>query len=221
MGTFSSAQGDASPFVLYWFPLITLVVGALLGAVVSHWYEVRLRRPRLELLGAGGSGSQTGRATRHLSVWNSPYRFTFELGGVSVGRRTIFGGLSRQVLATREPAIRCQAWLLSADGKRTIASLQWRPEGGQAHEAKLDAGGSRDLLMIATDVDEPDRFHLYRVDPSTGDDRSPEAGHTFTGPQDFLVQINYNHALTKRWPIRIRLRAHGVWDVLVRGDDLW
>lgn len=206
-----------------WISLVVgAVVGAVLGSIVSHAYSSRLRRPHLVLNGSGSAGASTpGRRSRYLSVWNSPYRFSFEIGGMSIGRIAVFPAISRQLLAARDPAEDCHAWLFSADGKRGIAALQWRPLEGESHAVTLTRGKGRDLLLIASDRDRPEQFHVHRVHPVSGLDEPVDPQLTFNGPQDFRLKINYDFNQSRQWKIKVRERAHGDWDVLIAGDDLW
>jgi hypothetical protein len=65
-----------------WGAIVYLVIGALLGALVSTFLAVHAQRPRLRITGAGSGGGSSGQNWR-FTVTNRPSFFWWRLYGES------------------------------------------------------------------------------------------------------------------------------------------
>ena len=108
-----------------WSAFVYLLLGAIVGAIVSVVYSIRARRPRLLVSGGGGGGSQE-RYSWRISITNRPAFFGKALDGES----------ARDVHAH-----------IRLDEKRSQSYfLPWGHEA--EHRATIDPGQQRSLELF-------------------------------------------------------------------------
>lgn len=194
--------------VVYVLPAVWVLV----GIVITCIFESLMWRPHVQRIGTARLEIPKGITARGLKVWNSPYRFP-ELHARSIGRWTWFRGFRPRWRArARSEAVDCRASLRLADGKGALP-LQWHREGKLEHTITLKPGEQYDLPLFITDPADPDRFHIYRVNPKTLlEDRDPQ--YTFKGDQAFQLEVRYNdRKKPEKWPICVKRGNDGAWQI--------
>jgi len=185
---------------------LPLLIGTLLGALVSTWFYFYIRQPKLRHIGTAGRSN-----LNCMTIQNEPgfLGFTFEAGGRlgNLIRRDHYFGL----LVERMTA-RCQAHIHDEATNKTVP-LQWLTEqGGVSDTITLEYGQSGNLILFATDGAEPGRYYIWESanlpDPMKG--RIPPPDQQLEGERDYVVEIHYGDARKrKRFPGRVNRKASG------------
>jgi len=110
-----------------WGALFYLVVGAVLGAVVSIYISIRAQKPRLIISGGGSGGNQQGQRWS-INIMNQPKFFGVPFAG--------------------ETARDVHAWLRLRERDSSHYMLSWIGQGQQAHAA-IEPGQSQSLELFS------------------------------------------------------------------------
>jgi hypothetical protein len=127
----------------------SLLVGAVLGALLSTWFRYFIVRPSLNALGSGGGGGPgPGFHINHLSISNRPGLF-----GIKVRPTTLFGlrihpDWEFGLVVERNAARKCSAQLIDKETNRHIQHLWWRLRDGSIGRTIDISSGETEQLMI-------------------------------------------------------------------------
>lgn len=111
-----------------WYDLVTLVIGALLGAIISVAYSIRSNRPKLLITG-GGSGSDQTSAHWNIGITNQPSFFGQRLDG--------------------EAAYDVHPWLREDQPKSQFYPVRWVGESG--HLTTIEPGLRKNIELFHWD----------------------------------------------------------------------
>ena len=205
-------------------PIITLLVGAVLGALLGRWYGVYQSRPVLTIIGSGGGGGPgPGYHVTHARLQNRPGLVGLRLNDSAFGRR-LHGFIERGLPVERNPARECSARLHDKQTGEFIAPLWWRrPEASVPWQISTDlaSGEEAELMLFARLHEEPTRYFPFapadqRV--SGAAPSVPPAEARFEGTRDFSVEISYSYGRQRaRFDASVKLGFDGRLSCLLKG----
>jgi hypothetical protein len=198
-------------FVTEWLSKLdpsSLLLGGLVGAFLSTWYNFFIKRPKLEICG-GGSGGAT-----YVRLRNKPGFI-----GIVFRENTIFGfrlnsRIEWGLTVDRSAARDCSASILDKETGESILPLWWRISHSIVeHTITLDAGDAADLLLASTQQAAADSYYIWQP---TGNGALtpaiPPAQAQFQGPREFIVEIRHSDGRVKmRFPLKITRRYDGTY----------
>jgi hypothetical protein len=183
--------------------IISLIIGALLGAFLSTWHAYWVKRPILHIYGAGGCGSSgLGFHTNHITFTNPQ-----GLLGWRIRESVIFGiRLHRHfevgLVIDRSPAHECRAFLFEKKNNQIIKQLTWRIKGTQGSYYKdmvtIESGQQADLMLFARLNQEKNKYFVY--EPTSLSDytpKTPDDDEKFNSSMDFVVEIWHSYGRKK------------------------
>jgi hypothetical protein len=181
--------------------ILTLVVGAILGAVLGAWFTTYIKRPKLAIAGAGGGGGPgPGHHERYVRIQNQPGLMGFRLNETVILGKLMHDRIEKGLTVERVPANDCTAQLLDKESGRHVAQLFWRV-GGAADipqpRVTIRSGESFDLLLFVRLHDESAKYFVYR--PS-GDELGfvvPSDEAKLADTRAFVVQVTYSYGRQK------------------------
>lgn len=144
-----------------WSGVVFLVIGAILGAVISAYFSVLAQRPRLIISGGGGGGNQQSQRWS-ISIMNRPAFFGVRFAG--------------------ETARDLQPWIRLKDRSQSHYPLAW---SGQQHgyHAAIEAGQSQSLELFSWFSDKRGSYFVL--------DQSGEPAAKFDAPElEFVLRVN-------------------------------
>jgi hypothetical protein len=198
-------------------PIITFLVGAVLGAVLGRWYGVYQGRPMLTIIGSGGGGGPgPGYHVTNVRLQNRPGLVGLRLNESILFGRQLHGFVERGLPVERNPARECSARLHDKKTGEFVAPLWWRrgeqPTPWQIN-TNLASGEEVELMLFARLDDEPSRYFPF----APADQRSsgatpvvppPEA--RFEGTHDFYIEISYSYGRQRaRFDASVKLGFDG------------
>lgn len=183
--------------------VMTLLLGAVLGAFASVWISSWYWRPNLKIIGQGGGVSGPNRMVySNVIVQNSIGRI-----GIRVGKTTILGfrvhrakqlGFSFE----RQPSLDCRATLLHKG--EFIVQLLWRLPTGEIAESVDLPSGRQATLMVFVCPDKGSFFFPFEHRSSDSTTiQSPVENRHFTGASDFVIQLTNHLGMRFDVPLRV------------------
>jgi hypothetical protein len=176
------------------YPIITLVVGAILGA----WATVFVARPKLKVSGSSSGGGARLRVAT-LRITNSPGMMGLALGPTIILGKRISRGFQKGITIERTTANECTAYLYDKVTNEPVAPLYWRPVAPDSKTTILidiKSGQQIDLLLFAR-VDDELKFFAYKPDGPSGEPLEPQDELKFTESRRFIVRITYSYGRQK------------------------
>jgi hypothetical protein len=158
-----------------WSGIVFLVVGAILGALISGYFTVRAQRPRLIVSGGGGGGNQQ-RQRWSISIMNRPSFFGIRFAG--------------------ETARDLQAWIRLKERPQSYYPLAW---SGQLLGGKVDieAGQSNSIELFSWFADKRGSYFVV--------DGSDELAAKFDAPElEFILRVNDRLGRQTEFKIRVK-----------------
>jgi hypothetical protein len=207
-------------------PVVTFILGIVLGAVVETWYGVFVNRPKLKITGGGTGLGQHGYRTAGWTVTN-------EIGfvGIRFGPSTILGkqlhrAVERGVNFDRAAAKNCRAAIYDSETNAHLASLFWTAPGagetGPWREvATIPSGESYSLMLFARPDGERATYFIFR--PTNEQDGTPviPQGGQLGGTRRFRIEIRYSfgrRALVAEGRMRADPQSGGLyWEQIDHG----
>jgi hypothetical protein len=178
-------------------PIITLIVGALLGS----WYTVWMKRPKLRPSGSSGAGGQDFHSNS-IRLRNQPGLLGLNLPETIIFGKQIHGYIERGLTFERTPAKDCRATIHDKKSGRHIAHLWWRrppsSDGGPAWamDTTIESGEECDLMLFARLTNEPLKYFIFApqnpVDPSSPV-QVPVEHAKFNDTHEFSVRVSYSY----------------------------
>lgn len=178
--------------------IILLLIGAVIGVVLTLVCTAYLQRPKLRLMGTSiGSDCSAG-------IQNQPGLLGFTLKPVILFDKAIVGE-ERPVgyPIMRIPALGCHAHLVDRVSDKTVTVLFWRNvrTGEVLRDQHLDIHNGQEygLMVFVTDPTDPSKYYPWELDQSTtAQPNSPRVPHPicFDEPRKFTVRIRSSTAST-------------------------
>ena len=139
-----------------WSGLFFLVVGAILGALISGYFTVRAQRPRLIVSGGGGGGNQQ-RQRWSISIMNRPTFFGVRFAG--------------------ETARDLHAWIRLKNRPQSHYPLAWSDQQ-QGRLVDIEAGQSHSIELFSWFADKRGSYFVVDIadEPAAKFD-APELGN--------------------------------------------
>jgi hypothetical protein len=187
-----------------WSAIAYLLVGAVVGAVISVSYSLRARRPKLVISGCGGGGNQTRRSWR-ITVSNRPTFLGKTLDGESardVGAHIRLADAKSQSYATFWGHQREHRTTIAPGDHRSLELFHW--EKATDGYFIVDNSGEpvarfqdRELEFVVTLEDRLQRSTTFKFNVEFDDT------HLKNGPR-----LQIRHPIT--WQTRIHMARRGL-----------
>ena len=190
----SASSGDGwGWFTSVVLPIVTLIVGALLGV----WFTVYLTRPRLRVTGGGGGGGASGPGyyANHASITNMPGLMGIRINPTVLFGKTIHGHFEKGLTITRNPAEECIADIHDKETGDFIAPLWWRSPDDPSRVVRIISirtGQTAELMLFARLNSEHLRYFIYASGGDFLDVRAPVDEVKFADTKKFSVRIKYS-----------------------------
>lgn len=172
----------------------SIVIGAIVGALISAWLEFFIKQPKLIRNGSGSGGVPGQLKQNSLSFQNAVGWL-----GVTLRESRIFGfrvhpTFRKGLTFERSPARDCRATLhLKATGE-SIGQLWWNAfDGAVKDKITIDSGGQASLLIFCRKDDEENYFVYQPTSPDNAAPKIPDVRAHFTGGQEFILRVHYSH----------------------------
>lgn len=179
--------------------LVSLLLGAVIGALVSTWHGYFVTRPKLTITGSGGGGGPgPGFHANHIQISNSP-----ALLGLRVPETILFGwrlhaSFELGLVIDRRPAHECRAYIYDKETMQLICPLVWRVGATFAHHSDLDSGQSAQLMLFARDASQTSKYHIFQPDnPGADKPKLPSEELLFQDTRSFLVEVQHSYGKRK------------------------
>lgn len=189
----------------------SLILGALLGAIIGIGLDLYRKRPKLSINGGGSSGDSSGCRLNSLSVHNRLGWF-----GLRIPETKIFGFKVQPFLQLglpfqKDDAIDCRAQLFIAETNEHIGQLYWGTPNGPVEDTKTIRSGESANLILFVSMPGNDRryFHYQPVNKEAGGIKYPEEPAYFSGNMNFYIRINYSHTRSFIHKINISKKFDG------------
>jgi hypothetical protein len=183
----------------------SLLVGAIVGAVVSVGYGLFLKRPLLEVSGGGGGGGPgPGHHSNYVNIRNKPGLFGIHLNPTMVFGWRVHRNINWGFVISREPATGCSATLYDKS-RRSPVGLSWRRNDGSFSQiVDIESGQSVNLMLFARLDSEPLRYFIFRpVSETDGSPSIPPDDAKLTENNEFVVEVHYSYGRKKRFPVAV------------------
>jgi hypothetical protein len=186
------------------YPIITLIVGAILGAFIA----IFVARPKLMITGSSSGGNSSGHRNA-LQITNRP-----GLMGVKLGQTIIFGkrigrGFEKGITIERTTANDCVARLYDKESGEFVSILHWLPMSDESKvmpiSVDIKSGKNANLVLFARRGSEPLKYFVYSPDGPSQETRVPPDEVKFTDTRRFRVEILYSYGRQKlEFDVKIR-----------------
>jgi hypothetical protein len=178
-----------------WIPAInvpSLLLGAVLGTLISTWYGFFLRRPKIRISGGGGGGGP-GPGYHHvrISITNEHGLF-----GIRIPENTILGfRINREkqlgIGFERSPARKCSARVYDKETGDHIKALWLEPRGGGefVRTVTLNSDEGAEVHVFAR-LHGQEKYFIY--EPTSATDRNPVVpppNAMFDGTRTFILEV--------------------------------
>lgn len=193
-------------------PLVTLILGAFLGL----WYSVWMQRPKLDLHGAGGSGSK-GMICHTVRLSNQPAFLGVHFKETTILGRMLWGDHRLGYPIERHAARDCMAWLLNPRTKQPEISVSLALDGTYANNIVPVVAPYQavNVMLIGRMEMEPSRYFIWQAD-GMGGAKTPTEDLKLSGERDFILRVMYNNNYKQDFKVEVRPRLDGHFSVVAR-----
>lgn len=184
--------------------LLSLLIGAALGAFASTWHGHFVRRPKLRVTGTSGGGFVAIRIRNEPGFIGLRLRETTLLG-FHIHSPKEFG-----LVIDRSAAHECSAVLIDKQTRQQIRALWWWIGDTTVQNVTLESGSSAELMVLSRQGAEPGKYYVWQ----RGDDPlvsiPPPGAAQFEGSREFVIEVlyAYGHKRT-RFPFSVVKRFDG------------
>lgn len=189
----------------------SIIIGAVVGALISAWFEFFIKQPKLVRNGSG-SGVAPGQMKQNsVSFIN-----TVGWLGVNVPESRILGfrihpSFRRGLTFEKSPARDCRAILLVKDTGESVGQLWWTMGDGRVeNRVTIESGAQASLLLFCRKADEESYFVYHPVSHEDRAPRVPDQKAQFTGGREFILRVSYSYDRTYEEVIRIERTYQGL-----------
>lgn len=192
-------------------PVVTFVLGIVLGVLLQTWYAIYFVRPKLAVTGGGSGLGPDGYRTNSVTVTNQLGFLGLHFGATSILGKTLHRGARRGHPFPRSAAQDCYGRIFDGETGDLLATLYWQPEAGTSGPwqtaATIPSGHSRSLKLFARLDSEPDSYFVFQP-MSDGTPRVPAV--KFNGDHRFRIDVSvFAQRVEVEFEGRMRLMASG------------
>lgn len=194
------------------FDAISLLLGAALGMFLGTWYSYFVKRPRLILIGNGGSGG-AGLRTTSLNFINAPRFIGIQMPPSMLFGKQVHGVLRWGLPVDNLPARNLQATLFDKESGRVVSQLHWQRGPSFEPSIDLDSGEQAMLMVFSRLEQDPPHYFPFQPGPNGVGVNIPQTAGYTDESRKFEIRINYSQA---RKPLVLPCRvvrqfAGGFW----------
>lgn len=184
----SSSHGGTSVFFSIILPIITLVLGVVLGT----WFTAYMSRPKLKVVGGGGGATSTS-----LRVMNRPGFMGLSLQETVIFGKRISDGIYKGIPIERAAANECVAHLYDKETGDLASVLYWRTvsvsgAGPPRTVIDLKSGEQADLLVFARKPDDPVKYFVFKPGGESFQAIVPPDSAMLSETRRFFIRIQYS-----------------------------
>jgi hypothetical protein len=191
---------------------ISLVLGGIIGALLSTWLALYVTRPRLKCVGSGGGGGSNF-VVLHARVQNVSGFLGMRIQeNIWFGRRinrTFEWGLRPD----RQPARQCSAQLIDKKTGKTVGPLLWSKRSNPpnySYQVDIAPDEQVDLIIFAGVGSPPKKmFRFQPKDLSNSEPIVPDDDVQFNGHHDFYVKIFCHGRCIEKFTARLEKDFNG------------
>ncbi len=193
----------------------SLLLGSLIGAFVSFWLEVFVKRPKLIINGSGGGGGQgPGHHKNYVTIYNEPALFGIKISNTTILGFQLHGHIEKGLVIDRAPAQECSAFIFDKETNEFISQLYWKDEND--HNVSyttitLNSGKRAQLMLFARLNSEESKYFIYQPESLSNEHpRIPDENSKFSETREFIVKITYSYGKkTFKFPVKVTKKYNG------------
>jgi hypothetical protein len=177
------------------YPIITLILGAFLGA----WISVFAARPKLKVVGSSSGGNANGYRNQ-LRIMNRPGLMGITLGPTIILGKRISRGFEKGITVERATANECTAHLYDKETNQVVSLLYWLPMSDQTRmlpTVDIKSGETVELVFFARQDNEPLKYFVYRPAGPSQEALVPPDEVKFAESRRFSARILYSYGRQK------------------------
>jgi hypothetical protein len=179
---------------------LSLVLGALLGALLGTWHSHFVKRPKLKAIGSGSGGCV------YLSIQNTPGFLGISLRPTILFGWRALGQIELGLPVDRAPARDCAAWLHDDQTGEIVKGLYWQiPETGEiVRTVTLETACVANVITMTRQGADPGKFFVWQPDETGDAPLVPPPVAQLEGARNFHIEVSYAHGRKKvRFPFRV------------------
>lgn len=190
---------------------LSVLVGAVLSALIALWLDFFIKQPKLERNGSG-SGHGGGKIkTNTLSFNNKVGWFGINLPESRILGFRIHPHLMKGLTFYKHSAQDCRASLFLKSTGEHIGSLWWKLEGNQVlNMVNIESGKQATLMLFCRKIDEDSYFVFQPISSADITPRVPDLRMQFIGGQEFILRVSYSQSLKYEESIKIEKKYNGL-----------
>jgi hypothetical protein len=179
---------------------LVLILGAIIGAILTQWFNYFVAGPKLIIDGTGGGGAYSS-----LNVRNAPGFFGIRLPETILFGWRVFDQYEAGQVFDRMPARQCHARLIDSESGRVITQLWWQNGGQAVASVTLGPGESARLITFSRQGAEPGKYYVWKPAGDGMQAAPPPPPHgQLEGSRDFIIEISYaDGRKNRRFPYKI------------------